>query len=301
MQSLLFTGGSGFLGHNILEKLRLNFEPVTTLGHLTVDDITVNLAKEIPMLNRRYDVVLHAAGKAHVVPKTHEEEKMFFDINWGGTKNLCLALEKVGTPKSLIFISTVAVYGCESGNLITERHARNGVTPYARSKVMAEDYLIDWCQQHNVILTILRPSLLAGINPPGNLRDMINGIDKGFYVNIGDGKVCKSILMAEDIVRIIQLSKDKGGIYNVCDTDQPTFGQLSELISKQLGKKKPLSIPYWIAKCLALCGDCLGKKAPINSIKLSKLTKSLTFSNQKAVTELGWHPLKVLEHFKIKD
>lgn len=299
MESLLFTGASGFLGHNIINQLRSNYV-VTTLGHLPIDDITVNLAKEIPSLPHRFDVVLHAAGKAHVIPRTPEEERLFYDINFEGTKNLCSALENVGVPQSLIFISTVAVYGCENGELITEEHPRNGVTPYAKSKILAEDYLTEWCKRHNVILTILRPSLLAGVNPPGNLGDMIRGIEKGFYVNIGGGKVCKSILMADDIVNVLQLARNKGGIFNVCDTDQPTFGQLSVIIAKQLGKHKPISIPYWIAKCLAICGDCLGKKAPINSQRLSKLTNSLTFSNTKATTELGWEPLRVLENLKIK-
>ena len=299
MESLLFTGASGFLGHNIINQLKKDYI-VTTLGHLPIDDLTVNLAKEIPSLPQHFDIVLHAAGKAHVIPKTPEEEKLFYDINFEGTKNLCSALENTGVPKSFIFISSVAVYGCETGKLITEDHPRDGITPYAKSKILAEAFLTDWCKRYNVILTILRPSLLAGFNPPGNLGDMIKGIKKGFYVNIGGGRVRKSILMADDIVNVLQLAKNKGGIYNVCDTDQPTLGQLSAFIAKQLGKRTPISIPYWIAKCLAVCGDCLGEKAPINSQRLSKLTNSLTFSNTKATTELGWQPLKVLENLKIK-
>lgn len=299
MENILFTGASGFLGNNILPILKEKYE-VTTLGHLPVDDLPVNLAKDVPVLPKHFDIVLHAAGKAHVVPKTAAEEKLFYDINFEGTKNLCRSLEKVGTPKSIIFISTVAVYGCETGKLIAEDHPLNGATPYAKSKIMAEEFLTEWCSNNNVILTVLRPSLLAGINPPGNLGDMIKGIQKGFYVNIAGGKVQKSILMADDIAILLELAKDKGGVYNVCDTGQPSFGELSVLIAKQLGKRKPISIPYWIAKCLALVGDYLGEKAPINSLRLSKLTQSLTFSNKKAIDTLDWQPMKVIEHFKIK-
>lgn len=299
MPKLLFTGASGFLGANILPILRRKYELVTTLGHLPADDITVDLTKCVPTLPCKYDIVLHAAGKAHVVPKSPEEEKAFYDVNFEGTKNLCAALEKVGTPNALIFISTVAVYGCEAGEMIDETHPLNGTTPYAKSKIMAEKYLEDWCRKFNVALTILRPSLLAGVNPPGNLGDMIRGIRKGFYLNIAGGKVCKSILMADDIANIIPLVESKGGIYNVCDTDQPTFGQLSVLIAGQLGKRKPLSIPYWLAKCLALVGDMVGNRFPINSTRLDKITKSLTFSSQKAIDELGWSPMKVLETLHI--
>lgn len=298
MKRLLFTGGTGFLGKNIMPLLTKTYE-VVTCGIAPDDTIKANLAKEAPQLDHHFDIVLHACGKAHVVPKTDAEKQAFFDVNYQGTVNLCSALEKVGVPKALVFISTVAVYGCEYGNLITEEHPLNGGSPYAKSKIMAEEYLTEWGKKHNVVLGILRPSLLAGKNAPGNLGAMVNGVRKGFYMNIAGGSVVKSILMAEDIARILPFLIEKGGIYNVCDTRQPSFGELSISVAKQLGKRKPISIPYWMAWCMAKVGDLLGSKAPINSYKLKKMTKSLTFSNEKARRELGWEPMDVLENFKI--
>ena len=298
MENLLFTGGTGFLGKNVMPLLKEQYE-VTTCGITSDDMIKANLAKEVPVLDKHYDVVLHACGKAHVVPKTEAEKQAFFDVNYQGTVNLCAALEKVGVPKALVFISTVAVYGCEYGDLITEEHPLNGDTPYAKSKIMAEEYLTEWCKKNDVVLGILRPSLLAGKNAPGNLGAMVNGVRKGFYMNIAGGKVVKSILMAEDIARIMPALIKKGGVYNVCDTRQPSFGELSVSVAKQLGKHKPISIPYWMAWCMAKVGDMLGSKAPINSYKLEKMTQSLTFSNEKARRELGWEPLDVLENYKV--
>ncbi len=298
MKKLLFTGGTGFLGKNVMPILTQKYV-VTTCGITPDDMIKANLAKEVPALPERYDVVLHACGKAHVVPKTEAEKQTFYDVNYQGTVNLCSALEKAGVPKAIIFISTVAVYGCEYGDLITEKHPLNGESPYAKSKIMAEKYLTEWCEKNGVVLGILRPSLLAGKNAPGNLGAMVNGIKKGFYMNIAGGKVVKSILMAEDTARLVPILEEKGGIYNVCDTRQPSFGEISMSVAKQLGKGKPLNIPYWMALCMAKVGDLLGSKAPINSYKLEKMTKSLTFSNEKARRELGWEPLDVLENYKI--
>ena len=298
MESLLFTGGTGFLGKNARPVLEKKYK-VTTCGITPEDEIKANLAKEVPALTEHFDVVLHACGKAHSVPKTEAEKQVFFDVNYQGTVNLCTALEKVGVPKALIFISTVAVYGCDFGELITEDHPLNGTTPYAKSKIMAEEFLTEWCKKHGVVLGILRPSLLAGKNAPGNLGAMVNGVKKGFYMNIAGGKVVKSILMAEDIAHILPLVAEKGGVYNVCDTFQPSFGQISESVAKQLGKGKPMNIPYWMACCMAKVGDLLGNKAPINSYKLEKMTKSLTFSNEKARKTLGWEPMDVLQNYKI--
>lgn len=298
MESLLFTGGTGFLGKNARPVLDKKYK-VTTCGITPEDEIKANLAKEVPALTKHFDVVLHACGKAHSVPKTEAEKQVFFDVNYQGTVNLCTALEKVGVPKALIFISTVAVYGCDFGELITEDHPLDGTTPYAESKIMAEEFLTEWCKKHGVVLGILRPSLLAGKNAPGNLGAMVNGVKKGFYMNIAGGKVVKSILMAEDIAHILPLVAEKGGVYNVCDTFQPSFGQISESVAKQLGKGKPMNIPYWMACCMAKVGDLLGNKAPINSYKLEKMTKSLTFSNEKARKTLGWEPMDVLQNYKI--
>ena len=298
MEKLLFTGGTGFLGKNVMPILTQKYE-VTTCGITPDDMIKANLAKEAPELPERYDVVLHACGKAHVVPKTEAEKQAFYDVNYQGTVNLCSALEKAGVPKALVFISTVAVYGCEYGNLITEEHPLEGDSPYAESKIMAEKYLTEWCALNGVVLGILRPSLLAGKNAPGNLGAMVNGIKKGFYMNIAGGKVVKSILMAEDIAHLLPLLEEKGGVYNVCDTRQPSFGEISISIANQLGKRKPINIPYWMAWCMAKLGDLLGNKAPINSYKLEKMTKSLTFSNEKARKELNWEPLDVLSNYQI--
>lgn len=298
MQKLLFTGASGFLGHNVRPILEKTYD-VHTIGLTDEDDIKFNLAKEVPPINTHYDVVLHAAGKAHMVPKTEEEKKVFYDVNYQGTVNLCAALEKVGAPKSLVFISTVAVYGCDTGELITEEHPRDGITPYAESKKMAEDYLTKWCEEHGVILGILRPSLLAGPGAPGNLGAMVKGIKKGFYVNLAGGKVKKSIMMVQDIATLVELVKDKGGVYNVCDDYNPTFGEISVSIAKQLGKHKPFNIPYWMAWCLAKVGDLMGHKAPFNSYRLTKMTESLTFSNEKAKRVLGWKPLDVLTNYTL--
>lgn len=297
MRKLLFTGGTGFLGNNAKPILDKSYQ-VTTIGISEKDDIKANFVTTIPDLSEKYDVVLHAAGKAHIYPKTPEEIQSFYDINHKGTINLCKALEKVGVPKSFIFISTSAVYGIDNGNFVTEDYPLKGDSPYAKSKIMAEEFLQEWCKKNNVVLTILRPSLIAGKNAPGNLGAMVKGIKTGAYLSIDHGKARKSLLMAQDIANLVPIVENKGGIFNVCDNDYPSFGQLEEIIASQLGKRKPISIPYWFAKGLALIGDII-KPFPINSNRLSKIVVSDTLSSEKAQKELGWKPMSTLENYKI--
>lgn len=295
---LLFTGASGFLGSNTLKILQNQYS-ITTIGLTSSDNIQFDISKGVPSIESEQDIVLHAAGKAHSIPKTEVEKKAFFDVNLQGTINLCTALEKSGIPQSFIFISTVAVYGLESGENITEEFPLNGSSPYALSKIQAEQFLTEWCNKNNVILSIIRPSLIAGPNPPGNLGAMIRGIKTGKYLSIGGGRARKSVLMVEDVANLVPLLVETGGVYNVCDSEHPTFKELESLISRQLSNRYILHIPYFLAKVLAIIGNVIGSKSPINTDKLDKITKSLTFSNEKAKMNLNWTPLNVLENFKI--
>lgn len=298
MEKLLFTGGTGFLGRNIKPLLDEQYD-VTTIGIMDADMIKANFVTGVPELPERYDIVLHAAGKAHIYPKTEAERQSFYDVNYTGTINLCKALEKVGAPRALIFISTLNVYGSRPGNMDTEdSRPLRGDTPYSDSKIKAEEFLTKWCQEHNAVLGILRPSLLAGRGAPGNLGAMIHGIKTGIYCSIAGGKAKKSVLMVDDIARLVPLVAEKGGAYNVCDDHNPSFGELEAMIAAQLGKHKPISIPYWMAKCLAVIGDVL-PFIPINSSRLEKIVTSDTWSNEKAKRELGWQPLDVLENYKV--
>ena len=65
-----------------------------------------------------------------------------------------------------------------------------------------------------------------------------------------------------------------------------------------MGKRKPISIPYLMAKCLALVGDVFSF-SPINSRRLEKIVSTDIWSNEKAKRELGWKPMDVIENYKI--
>lgn len=232
------------------------------------------------------------------MPKNKEEIKSFYDINVKGTINLCKALEVVGVPKVLIFISTLSVYGNVHGNMNTEATPLRGNSPYADSKIKAEQFLLKWCNENNVILGILRPSLLAGKNAPGNLGAMVRGIKTGAYLSINHGRAKKSMLMAEDIANVVPLIALKGGIYNICDDYNPSFGELEKSIAEQLGKRSPISIPLWVAKIIAKIGDLI-PFIPLNSSRLENIISDDTWSNEKIKRELGWSPKDVLSNYKI--
>lgn len=294
-RTILVTGATGFLGNYLIKELP---GKVDTVGRHN-SDLICDLSKQVPRLKKYYSSVIHAAGKAHSIPKTKEEIELFFEVNVEGTKNLLKSLESVGPPEHFVFISSVSVYGKESGVLITEDEPLFAVDPYGKSKIYAEKIISDWCNRHNVICTIFRLPLIIGINPLGNLQSMILGIKRGYYFNIGGGKARKSMVLAEDVAKLVPVILNTGGIYNLTDGYNPTFYELSLHMANQLRHKAPLNMPLWLAVFVAKIGDLIGKKAPINTNKLKKITSDLTFDDSKARDMLGWSPKLVLDNFKI--
>lgn len=299
---ILLTGASGFLGGEIIDVLNGKYHFVTlgrqspvSGGRHIAADLSSGMVINLPAVK----FVIHCAGKAHSIPGNAAEKEDFYKVNFQGTVNLCQSLEKAAAlPEAFVFISTVAVYGKEEGILIAEDHPLAGDTPYAQSKIMAEQYLEEWCAKHQVKLSILRLPLIAGNNPPGNLKAMIRGIRSGKYLSIGKANAKKSIVWAKDIAAILPTVVEMGGTYNLTDGDHPSFRELEHSIARGMGKKDPLRIPFPVAKLLALTGDLLGDKFPVNSNKLKKITSTLTFSDVKARKVLNWKPSVVTEKIR---
>lgn len=298
MSFILLTGASGFLGKEICHHLSFLEEKYLTIGRQQTNQIVCDLSVDFPIFNvKKIDCVIHAAGKAHSVPKTAAEKQIFFDVNVVGTNNLFKALESLERlPKSFVFISSVAAYGREEGTNISENIPLGASDSYGFSKIKAEQLVIDWCNKNSVICTILRLPLLIGKNPTGNLEAMVNGIRKGYYFNIDGGKAKKSMVLAEDVAKFIQIIIPIGGIYNLTDGVHPSFVALSTAIAKN----KVPNLPLWAANLLGLIGDLFPNKFPINSLKVKKITSHLTFDDSKA-RAMGWNPQSVLEFLKLND
>ena len=296
---ILLTGANGFLGKVLYSHLISNIS-VETLSRFT-GDYTVELDKAIPMFRNRFDIVVHSAGLAHVSPKDMVDADLFYQVNVEGTQNLLRGLERVEVPDRIIFISSVAVFGETTGTLINEQTELNAIDPYGKSKIQAEHLIRNWCAVNNVKCTILRLPLVVGLNPPGNLGAMIKGIRKGYYFNIAGGSAKKSMVLASDVAKYLIKASEIGGTFNLTDGYHPSFFELSENISRQLGKNRPKNLPFWLANCIARTGDVFGDKAPLNSDKLCKINSDLTFDDTKAREAFGWDPTPVLEGFKIYD
>ncbi|MFA7229729.1 MAG: NAD-dependent epimerase/dehydratase family protein [Victivallaceae bacterium] len=303
MKNCLLTGYPGFLSSFLYEQLK-NHYCIYTLGLLPTSD-KLHIQADITgcqwtLPDIKFDLVIHAAGKAHTVPRNNAEKQAFFDVNEVGTANVIAALNHLTQPPaSFVLISTVAVYGCHTGTGIDENHHLAATDSYGKSKINAEKIVQNW-DAPKTLKGILRLPLIAGRNPPGNLGKMLAAIKKRTYFNIGSGCAKRSLVLIDDIADFIPLIAKQGGIYNLTDGCDVTFASLCHEIAKKINRRPNPAIPFLLAKGMALAGDMAGKilkrDMPFNSYVLDKMCQDLTFSSVKAQRELSWNPHPVIDN-----
>lgn len=289
----LVTGGSGFIGKYVVRELRANDYEVTCLSRSVESDISADLSAVVPDIGeRKFDIVVHLAG-------TSDEAKADA-VNRQGTANLIAALT-AKPPKRLVFISSASVYGTNEGEKISEDHPTNPIGEYGKSKLAAERLLSDWAAENGVVLTILRPVMTLGTGMTGQLMKMACGINRGTYFNIKGNESRRSVVHAIDVAKVSLLASAVGGTYNVTDGCDPRLVDLSEALSVRIRSKRiPVLAEKWF-RLAAKIGDTLHGHFPLDSVRLAKLTKTLTFDSSRLRRAIEWQPIPVVEYLRTHD
>ncbi|MCW3093134.1 MAG: galE 3 [Ferruginibacter sp.] len=296
---ILLTGASGFLGKAMTERLDNLHLDYITVGRSTMNTVKWDLGTKCTSVLAG-DTVVHAAGKAHMIPKNAEDKADFYAVNVQGTRHLLEALENNDSLKKFVFISSVAVYGLIEGIDIAEDALLLATDPYGNSKIEAEKMIAGWCTKKNIEYYILRLPLIAGKRAPGNLGAMVSGIRSGRYLSIGKADSKKSMILANDLANFITNIQGLSGVYNLTDGYHPSFKELEHTIATFYKKNEPVALPLIVAKLLGFAGDLIGSKFPLNSNKLKKITSTLTFNDSKARNLLGWQSHEVLKHWEVE-
>lgn len=297
---VLITGASGFLGEYLCRRLQhqslsyLSIERnLRLLTNSTDTCIVGDLSKaplNLPVVN--VDRVIHLAGVAHYYPKNVIEKEEIYQANIDITSNLIETIEiNKLTPRQIVFVSTVAVYGVESGTNIPEDFPANPITPYGKAKFESEKLLTDWCNDHNVSLFIVRPGLIVGENPKGNLESLEKMIKKGIYIGIKGNNARKSLVHALDLCDLMVKGDKISGVYNITDGIQHGFNSVELAYAKKLNKRILMTLPKYVFSMASKIGDVLsilniGFITDTN--RLAKMCNPLTFSNEKISDDANW-------------
>ncbi|MBR3766337.1 MAG: NAD-dependent epimerase/dehydratase family protein [Muribaculaceae bacterium] len=285
---MLITGSCGFLGRYLCHEF--SDCDVTTLGLNPNNNIVCDLSINVPKFSRGFDLVVHAAGD----PRNEKADA----VNHFGTINLCKGLE-ADPPREFVFISSVQVYGKTKGEDYDESEPIEPFTEYGKSKAKAEEFLKQWCCERGVKLSIIRPPLIVGTRMKGTLRSMVNGIYRGYYFHFKNNSARRSVVHAVDVSHVVRLISPIGGIFNVTDGAHPSVYDLAEAFAYRMGNRRIYTIPMWMARLAAKCGDVVGyNNSPITTVKLSHLTDTLTFNSDAISKVIDWTPNVVTNYLR---
>jgi len=209
----LVTGGSGFLGINVIRHLLKNNHQVVSLDVLPFDypeksDITVHQgdirdSEVVAKAMAGVDMVIHTAA---ALPLYSPEEIHTTDVE--GTRLLLKEAEATGV-KRFIHISSTAVYGIPDHHPLRENDKLSGVGPYGKAKIEAEEEC-EAARKRGLCVAILRPKTFVGPERLGVFALFYDWVKDGCdFPMIGSGKNRYQLLDVEDLCDAIYLCTTK--------------------------------------------------------------------------------------------
>ena len=238
---VLVTGGAGFIGSHIVERLIARGHVVTVLDNLSTGCIeNVHPAAAFvqaditdPHLPRAlagepFDAVIHQAAQVSV-PRSLDDPLFDAQVNFVGTLRL-LDYCCRSNVKRFVFASSAAVYGNSRALPVTEDAPTDPLSPYALSKLAAEEYLRRFTCDSNFKIVILRYANVYG--PRQSVRGeagvvhafMHQRLVGGTLIVHGDGRQTRDFICVDDVAEanLLALKPDAPpGVYNI-GTGQPT-------------------------------------------------------------------------------
>lgn len=205
----LITGGSGFLGINLMRLLlsrgvavrSLDIAPLDYPERHLVDAILGDIrdASAVERAMRDVDVVVHCAA---ALPLASAAEIRSTDV--GGTELLLASAWRHGVAR-FIFISSTAVYGIPDHHPVREDDALHGVGPYGCAKIAAERLCLEY-RARGLCVSILRPKSFVGPERLGAFELLYDWAHDGHgFPVLGRGDNAYQLLDVADLCEVIAL------------------------------------------------------------------------------------------------
>lgn len=254
---ILVTGGAGFIGRWVVKRLLDERQDVYVLDDLSngrmenIEEFKDNSNFEFVLgdirnkamlgdiFKKDVDICIHAAAAINV-QESIENPQRYYDVNMNGTFNILEEARKRDV--KVVLIGTCMVYDLSLAKAINEEHSLNPKSPYAGSKLAAENLALSYFHAYGLPVVITRPFNTYG---PYQKSDMEGGVVSIFIRNFlegktlnvfGDGTQTRDLLYVEDcadfIVKASFNEKAVGEIINAGYGRDSAINDLASLICK---------------------------------------------------------------------
>jgi len=290
--SALVTGGAGFIGSHIVDRLLDNGLDVKVIDDLSTGQLENMVAHQeesrfhfvrgdirdweaVKRAVKDVDVVFHEAAFIGI-PQSVDNPRLTNDVNVNGTLNLLEASLKFNVNR-FIYASSTAVYGEQEKLPIKENAIAHPDSPYAVSKLAAELYVETYYKTYGLETVRLRYFNVYG---PRQMYGPYAAVVTAFVNNLmmdkpptiyGDGEQTRDFINAKDVVEANMLAMDKkcaGEIFNVATGSQLTINKLFKILQGLTSKSQvqPVYAEPRSSDIRNSCGD-MGKANRILGFK----------------------------------
>lgn len=277
--SIAIFGSTGFVGSNFVKKSN-NLELVN-FTRKEVESLSFSLKENI-------QTVLNFVGKAHDLQDFYIDSD-YYEIN---TKFCIDLFDKFLKSEAEVFITISSVKAVidEIDIALTEELEPNPLSKYGKSKLAADNYILNQKIPFGKRFYILRPCIIYGSGNKGNLNLLYNFVKFGIPWPLGKYDNQKSFCSVDNLIFVINhLIKDTeipSGIYNIADDEPLSTNELISLIAQSQNRKPRFwKIPKGLIELVSAFGDKL--QLPLNTERLKKLTSSYVVSNAKIKLAIG--------------
>ncbi len=259
MERVFITGGAGFIGSHLVDRLCEMGKNVVVFDNLSSGTIE-NVKKWLNVPNFRFvrgdllfpsdisesldgcDTVFHLAANPEVRVGS-ENPKIHYEQNVLATFNLLEVIRRVGLVKTLIFTSSSTVYGDAKIIPTPEDYAPlKPISTYGASKLAAEALISAYANTYGFKAIIYRLANIVGSRSQhGVIHDFIKKLrenPKRLEI-LGDGTQTKSYLHVEDCIEAIltglHANNEKVTIFNIGSEDQTTVREIADIVCARMG------------------------------------------------------------------
>lgn len=308
MKKVLVTGGSGFIGTNLIvgllaEKYEvLNVDKVAPRdkqqhSYWSQADILDYPKLESIIKGFSPDVIVHLAAVTDLDGKTSE----YYKANTEGTNNIIKIAAELPTLRRVLFTSSM--YVCQPGYIPQNYDDYKAHTPYGQSKVDGE-LLVKNSSKQQYDWAIIRPTSIWGPWFGIPYIDFFKVVYQGQYYDFGS-TCTKTYGYVENAVyqlkKLINADNVHGQTFYIGDQPPIPIAEWANEISTAMGKGTIKKIPYFAIKIAALGGDLLTKlgiKFPMTSFRLANMQTNNILPLEPIYAIAGPGPVSRLEGVK---